>query len=744
LRRLHGLTVWQDGKIPAGDEFDPAIKEQLTTADIIVLLVSAQFFASDYCYCIEMEKAVARHDRGDAIVIPVIVDHVARWHDAPFGKLKAMPHDGRPVINWRPQSEAWAQVAEAIHARLTANTPQPESPPSVRKPVAVHLPWPENPYFQDPHGILERIAAALDKGGATAVTHGMGGVGKTQAALHYAQRNKDKYRLVWWVEAETEAGLDLAYAAIAKALRLPEAAARDMAETRAAVRDWLGREAGWLLVFDNAEEARSLEQHLPRCPAGHVIVTSRSSAWDRIATPLPLERWPVAESANFLLARTGRSDRAEAEALARDLDGLPLALEQAAAYVKETGIGFAAYRRLFEERFAALAGREPPRDYPAPLLTTWDVSLHAAERACPAAGDLMRLLAVFAPDDIPRSLFREHANELPAPLDALADPLMFNEAVAALQRYSLVKATDEALSVHRLVQRVTTSRCDNSDRWINASVRLTSAAFPQHSNDVRTWPQCARLRPHAEALLVHLKDTAAETQPAARLLNQLGIYLQYRAELSPARACFERALRIDEAAYGPDHPKVAIDTNNIGGVLREQGDLNGARACYERALRIDEAAYGPDHPEVAIDTNNLGRVLRDQGDLDSARAHLERALRIDEAAYGPNHPDVAIRVNNLGAVLRGQGDLDGARACYERALRIDEAGYGPDHPVVANRANNLGRVLADQGNLDGARACTERALRILQKFLGDDHPNTKIVRGNLEFLKILLSSKAPC
>ena len=695
LGRLHDLAVWQDGKIPARAEFDPAIKEHLTTADIIVLLVSAEFFASDYCYCIEMQQAVARHDRGEVKVIPVIVDHVARWHEAPFGKLKAMPHDGRPVIDWRPQSKAWTQVAEAIYALLKSDPPR-------RKSLTVHLPWPENPYFQDPHGVLDRIAAALSKDRATAVTHGMGGVGKTQAALHYAHRNKDRYRLVWWVEAETEAGLDLAYAALAKALRLPEAAARDMAATRAAVRDWLTQEAGWLLVFDNAEEARSLEQHLPRCPAGHVIVTSRSSAWDRIATPLPSERWPVAESANFLLDRTGRSDRADAEALARDLDGLPLALEQAAAYVKASGIGFAAYRRLFQERFAALAGRAPPSDYPAPLLTTWDVSLHAAERACPVAGDLMRLLAVFAPDDIPRSLFLEHGHELLAPLDALADSLLFNEAVAALQRYSLVKATDEALSVHRLVQRVTRSRCDDVDRWINAGVRLTNAAFPYDSDDVRTWPECARLRPHAEALLVHLNDAAAETQPTGRLLNQLGVYLRCRAEFSPARACFERALRIDEAAYGPDHPEVAIRANNLGAVLREQGNLDGAHACFERTLRIDEAAYGPDHPSVAT------------------------------------------RTNNLGSVLRAQGDLDGARACYERALRIDEAAYGPDHPNVAIRTSNLGVVLQERGDLDGARACFERALRIVQKFLGDDHPNTKTVRGNLESLKTLLSTKAPC
>jgi tetratricopeptide (TPR) repeat protein len=131
--------------------------------------------------------------------------------------------------------------------------------------------------------------------------------------------------------------------------------------------------------------------------------------------------------------------------------------------------------------------------------------------------------------------------------------------------------------------------------------------------------------------------------------------------------------------------------NNLGLVLKDQGDLAGARDAYERALAIDEAVFGPDHPKVATDVNNLGLVLQDQGDLTGARAAFERALAIDEAVFGPDHPNVARDVNNLGLVLQDQGDLAGARTAYERALAIDEAVFGPDHPEVARDVNNLGR-----------------------------------------------------
>jgi hypothetical protein len=86
-------------------------------------------------------------------------------------------------------------------------------------------------------------------------------------------------------------------------------------------------------------------------------------------------------------------------------------------------------------------------------------------------------------------------------------------------------------------------------------------------------------------------------------------------------------------------------------VLRALGDVAAARAGFERALAIDEAAYGPNHPTVARDVNNLAGVLRDLGNL----AGFERALAIDEAVYGPNHPTVATMANNLAGVLRDLG-----------------------------------------------------------------------------------------
>lgn len=113
LQRQRLLAGWSDWCIDAGRELDREIEEKLEQAQIVLLLVSADFLASDYCYCKEMRRALERHERAEATVIPVILRSVA-WEGAPFSGLKALPHDGKPITKWRPQDEGFKNVAEGV------------------------------------------------------------------------------------------------------------------------------------------------------------------------------------------------------------------------------------------------------------------------------------------------------------------------------------------------------------------------------------------------------------------------------------------------------------------------------------------------------------------------------------------------------------------------------------------------------------------------------------------------------
>ena len=545
--------------------------------------------------------------------------------------------------------------------------------------------------------MLVELRATLSADGSAALTalHGMGGVGKTQLSLEYAYRYAKEYSAVLWVPSEEPAALASAYAGLAGKLCLPEQEESDQSLAIQAVLHWLESNRGWLLVFDNAPGPEDLGDYRPQRGSGHVVITSRNPNWRSVASPLEVEMFRREESVDFLVRRSGDPDREAAVELAEALGDLPLALEQAGAYVEQTGGALASYLALFQSRQAeVMALGKPYPDDQRTVATTWGISI---EKLPQAAVDLLSLCAYLAPDDIPGDLISQWAEKLPQPLaKAAADPLQLDNALMAVRGYSLINAVGGGWSVHRLLQAVVRDRLGPEDgrMWTEAAVELVNAAFPGQANrDVVAWPVCARLLPHALAATGHAETANLAPASVSRLLNEAGIYLRVRARFADARRAYERALAIGESTLGPDDPIVAIGLNNLGTVLRELGDLEGARDHLQRALAIDEATYGSDHPEVAIDLNNLGNALSGLGDLEGARDHYQRALTITESSLGPDHPTVATRLNNLGTVLVDLRDLDGARGHVQRALAITEAALGPDHPDVATQLNTLGTVL---------------------------------------------------
>lgn len=113
LKRQDKIETWYDGDIEGGQEFGNEITNQLNTADIILLLISPRFIASDYCYSVEMEGAMNRHGQGEARVIPIILKPVD-WHNTPFSKLNALPKEGKPVTTWANPDEAFLDIAKGI------------------------------------------------------------------------------------------------------------------------------------------------------------------------------------------------------------------------------------------------------------------------------------------------------------------------------------------------------------------------------------------------------------------------------------------------------------------------------------------------------------------------------------------------------------------------------------------------------------------------------------------------------
>jgi len=138
LKRQGVITAWYDRDISAGTEWAGEIDAHLNSAQVILLLISADFLASDYCWDIELKRAMERHEAGEARVIPVILRPVDNWYDAPFGKLQAFPTNGKPVTTWENRDAAFVNVAQAIRQavkELGATPPESTSPPPTIPPV---------------------------------------------------------------------------------------------------------------------------------------------------------------------------------------------------------------------------------------------------------------------------------------------------------------------------------------------------------------------------------------------------------------------------------------------------------------------------------------------------------------------------------------------------------------------------------------------------------------------------------
>jgi len=636
-------------------------------------------------------------------------------------------------IEFFQQNNTYGQNIRDVHGdvRYTYNfaPPQP-NPPATN--VSVNNTPARNPHFTGRVELLATLRKRLLEGGKTALTalNGMGGIGKTQVATEYCHIHKDEYDVIWWIEAETDPVLRSQFGRLAHKLELiPETIEKEDVLHEAVI-GWLRRpqpaDAKWLLVLDNARDEEQLTPFIGH-GGGHVIITSRNPYFGDYG--LEVEKMLPQDAIDFLLERTGLRDKAGAAKVAKELDYLPLALEQAGAYILKRGRTFERYLEEYKQTGVRLFEHEKakvdPKRYSKSVLTTWTMSIEAAKEKCELAGGVLEFFAFLAPDNIPLDLL-EMTGE------------MYEDALEALRDYSLIKRTgDHDISLHRLVQEVTRDKLTLEEQQeVLHSAVVNVSKFPDNiQTNVAAWPDCARLLPHGVAVAEHSGRLSCDTAELAVVLIEVGLYLHHiSANFVEAKASFERALKIDEAVFGPNHPEVATVINNLGSVLQAQGDFTGAKAAFVRALPIFKKELGDKHPYVAMVENNLGSVLEDNGDYPGAQAAYERALPILKKELGDSHPSVAVLENNLGSVLQAQGDYPGAKAAYERAMVIDEAAFGPNHPKVAIRLNNLGGVQIAQNNYAGAKKAFVRALRVFRVFLPSGHPNVATVAKNLATL----------
>jgi len=680
------------------------------------------------------------------------------------------------IQNYISEEITWFAKDRPIQIQISSMSVNP-SFPLLRNPGYPELcplppfwnvPFQRNIFFTEQDGLLSQLASMLQHEQKMALTQpsaisGLGGIGKTQVALEYAYRHRQDYHAVLWGRADTRESLISTFVTIASLLDLPQKDEQDQMVIVEAVKKWLMDRSRWLFILDNADELALVKEFLPPAFRGHLLLTTRTQVMGGLARKLEINVMRPEIGALLLLRRAGRLDPEdplekvpsveilEAKELTQELGGLPLALDQAGAYIEETQCGLAEYQQRYRRQQARLLARRGGvvPEHPEPVATTWSLSFEKVEQADPTAAELLRFCAFLAPDAIPEELLVQAMidsqafpsaeqeqkrgegsssstveNEKSSRSTHQAEQLWeIDEAVTVLRVYSLIQRNSQegTLGVHRLVQAVMRASMTKGEqqRWMERTVRVVAKVLPAIS--FATWQRCEQYVPHAqECVRLAAARSSAE---GARVVHWMGAYLLERQRTVEAGWYVQQALLLREQHLGKEHLETAVSLDRLARWWELQGKYAEAEPLYQRALSIRRQQLGLEHPDTATSLSNLAELYRAQGRYREAEPLYQLALAIYEQQLGATHSNTAIGINNLAVLYAAQGRYREAEPLYQLALAIYEQ-LGATHPDMASSLNNLANLYKSQGKYGEAEPLLKRALAVREQELGATHPDT--------------------
>ncbi|KAJ0333855.1 hypothetical protein KNSL1_013718 [Colletotrichum chrysophilum] len=610
------------------------------------------------------------------------------------------------------------------------------------------VPFPSDPDFVNRSGIWTWIEERHAGPESRFALVGMGGFG------------------VFWVHGSTKATFEESYRSIADVLALPRHHDPDV-DVLVLVRDWLQREdvSPWLMIIDNADDIQMLfskrngekpiTSYLPKRENSKILITSRNSdAAERLTGNVKMiYTVPTMENEQalqLLQKKLGQDvNKAAALRLSRTLECIPLAVNQAAAYINKRSprVTVKSYLDEFqksENRKGTLlrSDRGDIRRYDGvsnSVVVTWQVTFEQIKREQPRAANLLSLMSYFHAQNIPEYMLHDYNSgyidsEEGSDEHGETSDVDFEDDLDVLRGYSLatMTATPGLLEMHPLVQfctKVWISEFGSPDRWKTLFLQSASEHFP--SGVFETWQQCQTLMPHIQPLLDEEPSEERNRLEWGKLLTNVSWYLVMLGNYSKAEVIVQQAVSTRAEILGQEHPSTLTSMANLASTYRNQGRWREAEELLVRMMETSLRVLGEEHPSTLTSMANLASTYRDQGRWKEAEELQAKELSICSRVLREEHPDTLTSMANLASTYRDQGRWKEAEELEVRVMETRKRVLGEEHPSTLTSMANLASTYRNQGQWKQAEELEVRVMETRKRVLGEEHPSTLTSMANL-------------
>ncbi|KAL6713292.1 hypothetical protein ACLMJK_008757 [Lecanora helva] len=640
------------------------------------------------------------------------------------------------------------------------------------------IPFRRDVDFVDRGNLLRRVDEICSQPAGRAGLVGLGGVGKSQIAIEYTYRIRERSPDTWifWVHSSNAARFEQGYRDIASAVKI---ARREgpKANIFELVHDWLRDfEGKWLVILDNvdhpnslseARDARQLEHgttadnehrqpildYVPQSQNGSILVTSRKKhvALNLVEEKDVVEVQPMTSPDALLLfeKKLGPPQQSNDIAdLAASLGYMPLAIVQAAAYISRKSPRYSVqqyledFRRSDGKRSSLLnyEGGHLRRDLEAnnSIITTWQISFECIRRERLSAAHLLSLMSFFDRQGILENLVRNRADigngreqDKEDSESVRSEDDGFEDDVQMLRDYSLLSiGMDGTFEMHALVQLATRKWLEANnelEHWKESFIKNLLAEFPGYEK----WKYCHTLFPHAKSASTQRPKAEGPLKKWSLLLYRVAWYACETGNIKESIAMSEVAMKEAKKIYGQEHPITLSSIRLVSHAISLAGRWKEAEESLVPLVEITKRLLGIVHPLTLTVMNDLAVMYSHQGRWEAAKELLVPTIEINKRARGEEHPGTLRSLNNLASIYQAQGSWKEAEELNLPVLEISTRVLGEEHPDTLYNMYNLAKIYSIHRHLKEAEELYEKVINLQKKVLGDEHPDTLVSMSDL-------------